>query len=196
MTEQSNDQSIIDCQEQSQLNTEPQEHVSTKTNVNEEESLVKDNFTASGRQKRGLNCVECPVCGKFTEKRRIEDHVNRCLDTDSQEESPTKELTPQIKQNPEPKRVPLAKKVYSLLKEKDLRQILKDLGLSTTGNKKQLEKRHKEYVLLYNAECDALNPRPVHVLVNEIRRMERFWDHDRQNYQDRGENIETYSKLI
>ncbi len=38
-----------------------------------------------------------------------------------------------------------------------------------------LTRRHQEYVLLHNAECDAPNPRGVLQLRAELRRMERSW---------------------
>ncbi|ORY47210.1 hypothetical protein BCR33DRAFT_714977 [Rhizoclosmatium globosum] len=49
---------------------------------------------------------------------------------------------------------------YDTLKDAQLRKLLKDEGLRTTGDKATLKKRHKEYTLLHNANLDTLNPLP------------------------------------
>lgn len=46
-----------------------------------------------------------------------------------------------------PKRKPLPKLVYTLLSEKQMRQRLKDIGLSVQGDKQALVNRHRRYVL-------------------------------------------------
>ena len=43
--------------------------------------------------------------------------------------------------------------------DKQLRKQLKEYHLPTQGKRDVLLKRIKEFTLLYNAECDALNPR-------------------------------------
>jgi len=64
-------------------------------------------------------------------------------------------------------RKPLAKLVYHFLSDAQLRRELKKHSLSTLGGRETLIKRHREYVELYNAECDREQPRPV----EELRRM-------------------------
>lgn len=57
------------------------------------------------------------------------------------------------------KRKPLSKVVYNLLSDRDLKKKLKEHGLSTRGTRQQLVKRHQEFVHMYNAQCDSLNPK-------------------------------------
>mmetsp|Transcript_2229 Transcript_2229/g.3193 ORF Transcript_2229/g.3193 Transcript_2229/m.3193 type:complete len:152 (-) Transcript_2229:837-1292(-) len=50
----------------------------------------------------------------------------------------------------------LAPLVYTCLTEKRLKTILREIGLSTSGKKRLLIKRHREYIIQYNAEQDQL----------------------------------------
>ncbi|NWY33124.1 RAD18 ligase, partial [Pheucticus melanocephalus] len=59
------------------------------------------------------------------------------------------------------KRKLMSKVVYNLLSDRDLRKKLKEHGLSTSGTRQQLIKRHQEFVHMYNAQCDSLNPKSV-----------------------------------
>lgn len=53
----------------------------------------------------------------------------------------------------------MSKVVYNLLSDRDLRKKLKEHGLSTSGTRQQLIKRHQEFVHMYNAQCDSLHPK-------------------------------------
>jgi len=53
----------------------------------------------------------------------------------------------------------MSKVVYNLLSDRDLKKKLKEHGLSTHGTRQQLIKRHQEFVHMYNAQCDSLNPK-------------------------------------
>ena len=57
---------------------------------------------------------------------------------------------------------------YSLFKEAALRKKLQDLGISGQGNRQLLEKRHTEWVTLWNANCDASVPRNKVELLHEL----------------------------
>lgn len=57
------------------------------------------------------------------------------------------------------KRKPMPKVVYNLLSDRDLKRKLKEQGLSSRGSRQQLVKRHQEFVHMYNAQCDSLNPK-------------------------------------
>lgn len=54
----------------------------------------------------------------------------------------------------------MAKVVYTLLTQAELKRRLRECQLSTQGTKEQMIKRHQEFLLIYNAECDSQNPRP------------------------------------
>lgn len=53
----------------------------------------------------------------------------------------------------------MPKVVYNLLSDRDLKKKLKEHGLSSHGSRQQLIKRHQEFVHVYNAQCDSLNPK-------------------------------------
>ena len=60
-----------------------------------------------------------------------------------------------------------------MFKEAQLRKKLQELGISTAGNKAMLERRHKEWMTLWNANCDALHPRRKADLLHDLDAWER-----------------------
>src|SRR4051812_8175840 len=48
---------------------------------------------------------------------------------------------------------------YSVLKEAALKKKMNELGLSVSGTRPQIERRHQEWVTLWNANCDSLRPK-------------------------------------
>lgn len=57
---------------------------------------------------------------------------------------------------------------YSMLKEQALRKKLAELGISNAGPRPLLEKRHKEWITLWNANCDAANPKKRTQLLHDL----------------------------
>lgn len=53
----------------------------------------------------------------------------------------------------------MGKVVYNLLSMQELKRRLKECKLSAQGSRDQLIKRHQEFVLTYNAQCDSLDPK-------------------------------------
>lgn len=53
----------------------------------------------------------------------------------------------------------MGKLVYNLLSLQELKRRLKECHLSVLGSRDQLIKRHREFVHVYNAQCDSLNPK-------------------------------------
>jgi len=74
----------------------------------------------------------------------------------------------------EQKRKPLPKLVLSLMKDNVIRKRLKQLGLSSQGDRKALENRLQRYTVLYNAECDRTYPRPVSELIKQCEEEENL----------------------
>ncbi|XP_062977562.1 E3 ubiquitin-protein ligase RAD18 [Elgaria multicarinata webbii] len=108
--------------------------------------------------------VECPICGVPVQELHINKHLDSCLTKDEKKDSlrssgHTRKLLPKV--------------VYNLLSDRDLRKRLKDYGLSTQGTKQQLIKRHKEFVHMYNSQCDSLNPKSVAEIVKELENVEK-----------------------
>ncbi|KAG9471576.1 E3 ubiquitin-protein ligase RAD18 [Eleutherodactylus coqui] len=109
--------------------------------------------------------VECPVCGVGILEQYINNHLDSCLTRDEKKESLRSSLQ---------KRKPMAKVVYNLLSERDLRKRLKEVGLSTQGSKQQMTRRHQEFVHMYNAQCDSLHPKSAAEIVSEIEKNEKI----------------------
>lgn len=74
----------------------------------------------------------------------------------------------------------MAKVPYAVISPKELKQMAASLGLATHGDRAQLEWRHKEYVLRYNADCDAIRPKSRAELAKEVEAAERARNQDRQ----------------
>jgi E3 ubiquitin-protein ligase RAD18 len=109
----------------------------------------------------------------------IDSHLNRCLI----ESSPSRS-TPLSDQNHIHSEIPTMKKLpkkldrlpqlnYSLFKDAALRKKLHELGISAQGSRLLLERRHTEWVTLWNANCDASRPRKKADLLHELDVWER-----------------------
>jgi E3 ubiquitin-protein ligase RAD18 len=53
---------------------------------------------------------------------------------------------------------PVTKVVYNLMKDAQLRELLKKEGLETKGDRKTLINRHKKFSVLWNAQCEEDSP--------------------------------------
>lgn len=97
--------------------------------------------------------VSCPICQSNMKASLINSHLDMCLSRPS-----TTHTRPDVVAVPE-RRKPLPKWIYTIMKESELKKKLRELGLSSVGDKATLIARHKAYTILYNAECDAASPR-------------------------------------
>jgi E3 ubiquitin-protein ligase RAD18 len=70
-----------------------------------------------------------------------------------------------------PERLPAL--AYSMLKDTALRKKMSELGLSTAGSRQMLEKRHQEWVTIWNANCDSKNPKRRTELLQDLEVWER-----------------------
>lgn len=109
----------------------------------------------------------------------IDSHLNRCLI----EHSPPRSMFvsgpgrlqpgPALPQNHSKKPDRLPQLNYSLFKDTALRKKLQELGISAQGSRPLLERRHTEWVTLWNANCDASRPRKKNDLLHELDVWER-----------------------
>ncbi|XP_004461051.1 E3 ubiquitin-protein ligase RAD18 isoform X3 [Dasypus novemcinctus] len=151
-----------------------QKEASTSAKTKEKPSLekltsdVNVSETPSTSTSKQITKVDCPVCGVNIPENHINKHLDNCLSREEKKESLRSSVH---------KRKPLPKTVYNLLSDRDLKKKLKQYGLSVQGNKQQLIKRHQEFVHMYNAQCDALQPKSgekhhneFHLLVDQAKK--------------------------
>ncbi len=62
---------------------------------------------------------------------------------------------------------------YSIFKEQALRKKLAELGISNQGPRPLLERRHREWLTIWNANCDAAQPRRRAALLHDLDVWER-----------------------
>ncbi|RLV99645.1 hypothetical protein DV515_00009524 [Chloebia gouldiae] len=114
---------------------------------------------------KGVRKVECPVCEVAVVEQYINKHLDSCLTREEKKDS---------LRSSDHKRKLMSKVVYNLLSDRDLRKKLKEHGLSTSGTRQQLIKRHQEFVHMYNAQCDSLSPKSVAEIVKELEKNEKI----------------------
>ncbi|KAL3978210.1 solute carrier family 39 (zinc transporter), member 9 [Sarotherodon galilaeus] len=123
--------------------------------------------------------VECPVCSVSVSQHFINKHLDTCLTSGDKKES----LRSQ-------KRRPMPKLVYNLLSVQELKRRLKECHLSLQGSRDQLIKRHQDFVYLYNAQCDSLNPRSAEEIAKEVEANEKM----RNQLQGKAKPVMVFSK--
>ncbi|NXY86761.1 RAD18 ligase, partial [Alcedo cyanopectus] len=114
---------------------------------------------------KAVRKVGCPVCEVAIPEQYINKHLDSCLTRDEKKDS--------LRSSAQ-KRKPLSKVVYNLLSDRDLKKKLREQGLSTRGTRQQLVRRHRDFVHLYNAQCDSLHPKPVAEIVKELESSEKI----------------------
>ncbi len=70
-----------------------------------------------------------------------------------------------------PERLPAIN--YSMVKDTALRKRFSDQGISSGGTRQQMEKRYSEWMAIWNANCDAKNPKSKSDLRRELEAWER-----------------------
>lgn len=174
---------------------------------------------------------ECPVCGKCMPLSELQsNHIDLCLQRAS-EPAPTKKRKVGVadlfsKSDSKPKRRAGTQIQSSLASNKQrlanldtslttnkLKEKLISLRLPSNGNRRQLENRLKEYITLYNANLDSLNPVQNRILIDRLSKWEYLmnrtiksdapdidsnhnesYQKERKSWQDK--NINEYSDLI
>ncbi|KAH0547722.1 hypothetical protein FGG08_000212 [Glutinoglossum americanum] len=130
--------------------------------------------------------VPCPICSKRMKEESVFLHLDRCGQDQKRRESVTPsrpttrssvlaDVTPQTRLPQHVGRAleHLPKLNYSILKENALRKKLSELGLIAGGPRSLLEKRHTEWVHLWNANCDSARPKLKKELLQDLDAWER-----------------------
>lgn len=124
--------------------------------------------------KDGL--VECPLgCGKRMKEADVFNHLDKCEDEKKQasrasSRTPRNGLVssrPPADQGARPQDR-INELNYGMLKENALSKKLKEQGLLGTGSKQLMINRHREWVNIWNANCDSNSPRSRRELLREL----------------------------
>ncbi|KAJ5159640.1 Postreplication repair E3 ubiquitin-protein ligase rad18 [Penicillium canariense] len=125
--------------------------------------------------------VACPICDRRMKIEAVNAHLDRCTKDASPAPAPPKQsafrsLQPQSRRPPiSPAKTPdrLPSMNYSLFKEGQLRKKLRDLGIPDWGPRQLLQRRHTEWMNLWNANCDSTTPKGKKELLRELDVWER-----------------------
>lgn len=124
--------------------------------------------------------VACPICLMRMKETQVDKHLDTNCPGSPQPESQRapasrdqsismngyQSITKQPTTMKRPDRLPAIN--YSSFKEQPLRKKLAELGISTLGDRKMLERRHREWMTIWNANCDALLPRKKTELLQDL----------------------------
>ncbi|KAM6344969.1 E3 ubiquitin-protein ligase RAD18 isoform 2-T2 [Alca torda] len=179
------DRKIFKTEEHHNLYSTSAEVDGKESEVGSQESpeCTKTHEKPSTSVVKGVKKVDCPVCQVAIPEQYINKHLDSCLTRDEKKDSLRSSAH---------KRKPMSKVVYNLLSDRDLRKKLKEHGLSTHGTRQQLIKRHQEFVHMYNAQCDSLNPKSVAEVVKDLEKNEKIRGQLEMN--KTGENSLTFTK--
>lgn len=105
----------------------------------------------------------------------VEAHIGRCLAESETTPQSTSILSKPSIQSSQPVRRPERLPVvnFSLIKDQALKKKLIDLGISAGGGREMMRKRLTEYTTIWNANCDAKNPRSTGQLKRDLDSWER-----------------------
>ncbi|XP_033823217.2 E3 ubiquitin-protein ligase RAD18 isoform X1 [Periophthalmus magnuspinnatus] len=126
--------------------------------------------------------VDCPVCSVSVAQNFINKHLDMCLSSGEKKES--------LRSSLGKSRRPMAKLVYNLLSMQELKRRLKDCQLSVQGTREQLIKKHQEFIHIYNAQCDSLNPKSVEDIAKEVEANEKM----RTKLKEKAQPVLVFSK--
>ncbi|KAL4971474.1 Postreplication repair E3 ubiquitin-protein ligase rad18 [Aspergillus desertorum] len=122
--------------------------------------------------------VPCPVCGRRMKEEAVFRHLDTCTGgAGVSKPAAFGSLAPGLRKpspvaaGKPPERLPVIN--YSLLKDTVLRKKLKDLGIPNWGPRALLQRRHTEWMNLWNANCDSKTPKPKRELLRELDIWER-----------------------
>ncbi|CAM4627205.1 unnamed protein product [Leuciscus chuanchicus] len=135
-----------------------------ETAMVKEEKMDTSAFPSTSQSSKPVVKVECPVCEVCVPEQHINKHLDMCLSRDDKKEG--------LRSGRRRKGMP--KLLYTLIAVPKLKKMLKECHLSTQGSRDQLVRRHQEFTHIYNAQCDALNPKSAEEIAREVENNERL----------------------
>ena len=131
--------------------------------------------------------VACPICWMRMKPWQVDKHIDTSCPGSPQPQIASSSTAapsrlgnglnpPRHPFNPptptkQPERLPAL--AYSMLKDTALRKKMVELGLSTSGSRHMLEKRHQEWMTIWNANCDSARPKKRSELLHDLEIWER-----------------------
>ncbi|KAI0444306.1 DNA repair protein rad18 [Xylaria telfairii] len=164
--------------------------IETTAEIARQEAHIPDPEPTPAEPDDGL--VACPICWRRMKAIQVDRHIDTSCPGERQPDpsprripskptsltsvfapssSSTSTFTSSKPPQPPPDRLPALN--YSMLREAQLRKELLDQGLSSSGNRGMLERRHREWVMIWNANCDSQRPRRRAELVQDLDVWER-----------------------
>ncbi|XP_062401115.1 E3 ubiquitin-protein ligase RAD18 isoform X2 [Sardina pilchardus] len=137
---------------------------STRVRVKEEKTDCELSSPSTSQDLMPVVKVECPVCEVPVSQQHINKHLDTCLRSEEKKDA----------LRSSGRRKTMAKVVYNLLSLVELRRRLRECHLPTQGTKEQLIRRHQDFLHIYNAECDAEEPRSAEVIAKEVETNEKM----------------------
>ncbi|KAL7785220.1 hypothetical protein V8C37DRAFT_394328 [Trichoderma ceciliae] len=123
--------------------------------------------------------VPCPLCNKKMKEWQVFGHLESCpgpLEANNSSNTLDFDNTFSFGQSHRSQQKTLERLPplnYSMLKEQALRKKMTELGISNQGSRILLERRHKEWLTLWNANCDAAIPKKRSELLHDLEVWER-----------------------
>ncbi|XP_046741818.1 E3 ubiquitin-protein ligase RAD18-like isoform X2 [Diprion similis] len=151
----------IRVRDEAQLMETPKKNIATSTSENTPKisSLFVPKSADKSKAETSAERVLCPICSIDILATKINRHLDDCLKRQGSMSPPR-----QSRQNT---LEPMPKYVMNILKDTQLRKLLKEYGLSTSGVRKVLEKRLQKFSTLYNAERDKIVPKSLPEIVRQ-----------------------------
>lgn len=126
--------------------------------------------------------VPCPMCKSRMKEWQVFAHIETCTGEKTKaptpnSKAPSNSISPFLggqgrnKDAVKLERLPALN--YSIIGAHALRKKMSEMGISTNGSILACQKRHKEYVTIWNANCDAANPKKRHELIADLDLWER-----------------------
>ncbi|KAF5661833.1 e3 ubiquitin ligase rad18 [Fusarium heterosporum] len=120
--------------------------------------------------------VACPVCQSRMKEWQVFKHLETCTGPTPKlhrtlPSSSSSSFGQQRQHAPTPDRLPAIN--YSMYKDQALRKKMSDLGISNQGPRALLERRHREWMTIWNSNCDATQPRKQRELLKDLETWEK-----------------------
>ncbi|KAF4995446.1 hypothetical protein FGRMN_5127 [Fusarium graminum] len=120
--------------------------------------------------------VACPVCQSRMKEWQVFKHLETCTGPTpkphrSLPSSSSCSSGQQRQHTLTPDRLPAIN--YSMYKDQALRKKMSDLGISNQGPRALLERRHREWMTIWNSNCDATQPRKQRELLQDLETWEK-----------------------